>query len=96
MLVFVSSPYRGDTQRNTQYAIECCAYEIALGNCPYAPHIILPAIIDDDAQGISLGLEMLARCDELHAWGDRISEGMRQEIEYAEGAGIPVRYMGRR
>jgi hypothetical protein len=94
MVVFVSSPYRGDLEKNVAFAQECCAYEIALGNTPYAPHLFFPQFMEDDDMGIQHGLEILARCDELHAWG-RTSPGMKMEIEYAESIGIPVRYMGR-
>ena len=90
-VVFVCSPY-GGKQENVERAIGYCLMEMALGNTPYAPHIFFTQILDEDTgreDGISHGLEMLARCDELHYWG-AISPGMRREIEYAESAGIPV------
>ena len=93
MLVFICSPYRGNVQRNVAYTISYCECEMALGNTPFAPHLIYPQITADDDTGIHHGLEVLARCDELHVWGDNVSAGMRIEIEYADTAGIPVRYM---
>lgn len=93
MLVFVCSPYRGNKQRNVAYAISCCEYEMALGNTPFAPHLLYTRIVADDDTGINHGLEVLARCDELHVWGDKVSDGMKIEIEYADTAGIPIRYM---
>lgn len=92
MLVFVSSPYRGDIERNVLYAQNCCAYEMALGNTPIAPHLLIPQFTDDNDLGIQHGLEMLERCDCLHAWG-KPSAGMRMEIEHALANGIPVVYM---
>ena len=53
---------------------------------------IFTQMLDEETgreEGLAHGLEVLARCDELHYWG-AISPGMRREIEYAESAGIPV------
>jgi hypothetical protein len=93
MLVFVCSPYRGDIKRNIRYAQECCSYEIALGNTPFAPHLYFPQFTEDDDVGIQHGLEVLSRCDELHCWEKQVTAGMRIEIDYAESIGMPVRVM---
>lgn len=93
MLVFVCSPYRGKIQKNIANAISYCEMEMAMGNTPFAPHCFFPQFTDDDALGIQHGLEILTRCDELHVWGKRVSEGMKIEIDAAEAAGIPVVYM---
>mgnify|MGYP000846139385 FL=1 len=91
MFVFVCSPYGGNPA-NIDRAIDYCLMEMALGNTPFAPHAFFTQMLDEDtgrAEGLAHGLEVLARCDELHYWG-AISPGMRREIEYAESAGIPV------
>lgn len=92
MLVFVSSPYRGNAEHNVTYAQNCCAYEMTLGNTPIAPHLLLPQFTDDDELGIQHGLTVLERCDEVHIWG-KPSNGMRMEIDHALANGIPVIYM---
>ena len=89
IIVFVSSPYRGDIETNKAFAIAACKAEIAAGNIPYAPHLFFPLMITDDEQGIVYGFEMLKRCDELHYYGE-ISEGMGYEITYARANEIPV------
>ena len=38
-----------------------------------------------------MGKELLAKCDELWAFGGHISHGMFEEIEFAKVKGIPVR-----
>jgi len=43
-------------------------------------------------QGIKMGLRLLAVCEELWIFGDRISEGMRREIAEAESLGISIIY----
>lgn len=95
MVVFVCSPY-GGKRANLKRAIDYCLAEIDMGNVPFAPHLLYPQMLDEatDRQlGIDMGLEILGRCDELHAWGGMITPGMQKEIDAAEHMGIPVRYM---
>ena len=42
---------------------------------------------------IRTDLRLLDLCQELWVFGNRISEGMKREIAYAQEAGIPVRYI---
>lgn len=97
MVVFVCSPYGGE-KSNIDRAISYCLTEMELGNTPFAPHVFFSQMLDEETdrdQGINHGLEILSRVDELHVWGAP-SSGMKTEIEYAECAGIPVKYMERR
>ena len=99
---FICSPYRGsgndgvDRIHNIQKAQKACEYAIEQGYIPYAPHLYFPQFLSDDKpeereMGMLLGLTWLARCDELWVIGDRISEGMKREIEQARKWCIPVR-----
>ncbi len=83
--VFVCSPYSGDIEGNTARAIKYCQAEIAAGNIPFAPHLIFPRMLDENKPedrelGIRMGLEMMRCCDELHVYGQHISQGMPREI----------------
>ena len=92
MVVFVCSPF-GGKKKNLDAAINYCLMEVELGNTPFAPHLLYPQMLDEatDRQlGIDMGIEMLQRCDELHAWGGMITPGMQKEIDAAEHMGIPV------
>ena len=40
-----------------------------------------------------MDLKLLAVCGSLWVCGERVSEGMRREIEYAKAAGIEIRYV---
>ena len=98
MLVYVASPYAGDVEYNTEYAKQACRAVMESGHAFFAPHLLYPSILDDAQPeqrqlGMEMGLSVLSRCDELWAFGDTISEGMRSEIDAAERMGIPVRYM---
>lgn len=78
MLIFVSSPYRGDIEGNVEKAKQYCRYVIEQGHTPFAPHLLYPQIIDDDKQGINLGLDVLLYCDEVWLFGG-MTEGMMEE-----------------
>ena len=97
-LIYVASPYAGDVEKNVDYAKQACRTVMESGNAFFAPHLLYPAILDDMVPeerqlGIEMGLTMLSRCDELWAFGSRISAGMQAEIEEADRLGIPVRRM---
>ena len=97
MKVFVCSPYRGDIEGNTKRAKQYVETVISQGHTPFAPHLFYTQILDEETDrtlGMELGIDMLSAMDELWVFGDRISEGMRQEISSAFNLGIPVRYVG--
>ena len=98
-LIFVASPLSGDMEENMKYAERACRYVMDAGHAFFAPHLLYTRILDDNCpeerrMGIDMGLTVLARCDALWAFGDRISAGMQQEIDAAHKLGIPVYQMG--
>jgi len=95
MLVYICSPYAGDIAYNTKMAIAYCRYAADSGVIPLAPHLLLPRFLCESNPaerelGIKMGLKLLALCSELWVFGDRISEGMRREIQEAERLGIKI------
>ena len=95
-LIYVASPLSGDVEKNLEFAKEACRAVIDSGYAFFAPHLLYPSILDDGVPeqrelGMEMGMTVLARCDELWAFGERISEGMAAEMEEAERLGIPVR-----
>lgn len=103
--VYICSPLRGDYEKNTEKAREYCAQTMRNHPdvIPIAPHIYFPQFLDDrDPEernlGIRAGLDLLDICDELWVFGlknprDLPSEGMWQEIEYAQRHNIPVAFI---
>ena len=94
-LVYISSPYAGDIQHNTETARRYCRAAVNRGVIPYAPHLLFPLWMNDNdpAQrklATQMGLEMIDRVDELWVCGETVSAGMQAEIEYAEAHSIPV------
>ena len=95
-LIYIASPYAGDVEKNTGFAIHACRFCIAQGHTPVAPHLLYTRMLDDNdpAQreiGLNLGQQILRRCDELWVCGSRISNGMAAEIAEAENLGIPIK-----
>ena len=95
-LIYVASPYKGDIKKNIEYAKQACRYILNEGNAFFCPHLLYPQVLDDNDPeerkiGLKMGKQLLAKCDELWAFGDRISQGMFEEIEYARQNGIPVK-----
>lgn len=97
--IYVCSPYRGDEERNVRRAQTFCKDIVQRGHLPIAPHVYFTQFMSDDTPGerdaaLSMGIEILALCDEVWVFGNRISAGMRGEIEAAQELGIPIMQAG--
>jgi hypothetical protein len=95
--VYICSPLAGSIERNMKRAEIYCRFAFDKGFVPIAPHIYFPRFLSDDdknerAAGQRYGLEMMWQCKELWAFGLRITDGMRAEIELAKQLKIPIRY----
>ena len=95
--VFVCSPYAGRVKANVHNARMYSRFVFLCGCMPITPHLMYPRFLEDkdtkerDA-GIQMGLILLDFCNEIWVFGQRISNGMRREIAFAESHGILVRY----
>lgn len=97
-LIYVCSPYRGNTTANIKAARQYCRQVYEQGYMPAAPHLYLPQFLNDDnpaerEAALKMGLRMIDKCAEVWAFGEKVSDGMQREIEYAEYTGKPVRYL---
>jgi hypothetical protein len=100
-LVYIASPFTGDTERNIRKAQGYCRLAVSKGYIPLAPHLLYPQFMEDkDWQERELGLRfaliLLGKCDELWVFGDRISSGMAREITKAKKRSMPIRYFNTR
>lgn len=95
--VFVCSPYAGCVKENVHNARMYSRFVFLCGCMPITPHLMYPRFLEDkdtnerDA-GIQMGLILLGFCNEIWVFGQRISNGMRREIAFAEAHGIQIRY----
>ena len=95
--VFVCSPYAGCVKANVHNARMYSRFVFLCGCMPITPHLMYPRFLEDkdtkerDA-GLQMGLILLNYCNEIWVFGQKISNGMRREIAFAESHGIMVRY----
>ena len=94
--VYVSSPFRGDEEANMAKARWYARYVADEGYLPIVPHIYFPQFLRDHIpeernKAMQMNRVLLLECSELWVFGKVISEGMKQEIEWAKEAGIPIR-----
>lgn len=92
----LSAPTRAEITVNSQRARTYMAMcEREFGCRAVAPHAYLPYLLDDSnpeerALALSFGASLLALCDRLVIYGDRISSGMKEEIRRSRELGIPI------
>ena len=92
-LVYVCSPYRGETEKHRKYAKELTRAVLEAGGVPVTPHLYIALVLDDKEPeerklGLSAGHELLRNCPFILVGGKfGISEGMRSEIELARQIG---------
>jgi len=95
-LVYICAPLKGDILQNVARAKAFSQTVINLGGIPIAPQVMFDGVLNDEKPSerktaLKIGLDLLARCDELIIFSKTISEGMQAEIEFAKKNGIPVK-----
>ena len=94
--VYVCHPFGSDPEGNARAVRLICRALVESGCLPIAPHIYLPAFVDEATErdlAVALCLELVAVCDEVRVYGRTVTGGMRREIDRAEALGIPVRFV---
>jgi hypothetical protein len=96
-IVYVCSPLSGDIDKNQQKACEYCKFVVEKGHIPMAVHLMFPRFMNDNnnvdrTKAITMGLDILARCDELWCFGEEISKGMLVGLMFASNHMIKIRH----
>ena len=94
-LVYIASPYSGDTEKNTERARAYCRYAVEQNAIPFAPHLLLPQFMNDENErelAIFMDMVFLGKCSELWVFGSNITEGMQREIDKATKRHQTIRY----
>lgn len=96
-LVYIASPYSGDTEKNIERARAYCRYAVEQNAIPFAPHLLLPQFMNDadaDERELAIFMDMvfLGKCSELWVFGSNITEGMQREIDKATKRHQTIRY----
>lgn len=89
-LVYICKfPYRGEVERNVQYARELTRIALDNGFAPITPHLYLTQAVNEEVveerkKGMAAGKELLKHCKYILIGGRYgLSEGMLEEIELA-------------
>lgn len=87
--IIIASPYSGNIERNVAYAREALRHSLEQGEAPFAPHLLYPVVLDDNApkereRGMQAGFEWITTCDLVAFYIDYgWSSGMIQELKVA-------------
>lgn len=87
-LVYVCSPFSGDTLKNTKNTRRYSRFVFEQGCIPIAPHLLFTQFLDDSdpmerEMGMHFGNVLMSLCREVWVFGDIISPGMDAEIRRA-------------
>ena len=108
-VVYVCAPYRplskdpekaaAELKENIRNTRMACTLVSIMNEMPVSSALMYPQFLNDDdpidrKKGIDYGIRLLESSDELWIVGDRITAGMRQEIDAAKELQIPIRLMG--
>ena len=97
-LVYICSPYAGDTEKNTFRARAFSRFAVEKNCIPVAPHLLFPQFVDEATErwlGLKMGMVLMGKCEQVWVFGDVISAGMAAEIEKATKQQKRIRYFRR-
>lgn len=94
-MVYICSPYSGDTIGNSEKVRKYCRFAVDNMAIPIAPHILFPQFMNDETERelvIFMDLVLLGRCKQVWVFGEKITDGMKLEINKAKKRYINIRY----
>lgn len=94
-LVYICSPYAGDTAKNTENARRYSRYALEQGVIPVAVQLLFPQFMDEKIErqlALKMGMVILEKCRQVWVFGNVITAGMDAEIKRAEKLKKKVRY----
>lgn len=86
-IVYICSPYSGDTERNIKNAKRYSRFAVDKHYLPIAPHIYFTQFMDDDIPEerdtvIFMNWVLMSKCVELWVFGENISVGMKEAVAF--------------
>jgi len=96
-LVYICSPFAGDTEHNTIRARGYSRFAVSKNTIPIAPHLLFPQFMEDSDKGerekaLFMGLVLMSKCQEVWCFGSKISNGMAIELEKAKKRNMVIKY----
>lgn len=96
-LVYICSPYSGDTESNAENARKYSRFAVDRHCIPITPHIYFTQFMNDEVPSerdtaMHMNVALLSYCKELWVFGETISKGMQAEIKRARRKYMKIRY----
>lgn len=96
-IIYIAHPIGGDVDANIKKVL-AIVRELNLSGLPivpFAPYIVDVLALDDSDpdqrnRGFENNKQLFQMIDEVWLYGDKISSGMKTEIDWANELGIPV------
>ena len=97
--VYVCSPLGGNVTENINNVKVYSKYVFDRGMVPVIPHFYA-TILNDEIEyernlGKQAGISLLFGCDSLWVFGDKITSGMKEEIQFAKHLKIEIKYISK-
>ena len=93
--VYICAPLGGNTEENLKMVRRYTEYALRCGTAPVVPHFYAECLDDtkpaEREMGMSAGLALLWFCDEMWIFGDSVTSGMQNEIQFCKNLNIRVR-----
>ena len=95
--VYVCAPLGGNIEENLKKVKIYTAYALRCGTAPVVPHFYAECLDDNDPKnrelGLAAGMSLLWLCDEVWAFGDTVTDGMRAELKFGKNLNIRIRHI---
>lgn len=95
-IVYICAPFSGDIVFNTTQAKRYANFAFEQGAIPLTPHLLFPFLDDgselDRQSALYMDKILLGKCQEVWVFGEKITDGMQQELEVSKRRKQPIRY----
>lgn len=99
-LVYICAPFSGDIEANKKKAAEFAEYAYRNGCIPLTAHLLFPFVNDTNKAerdtAIHMDIVLMGKCQEVWVLKERITPGMKIEINKANSRRQKVRYFNSR
>ena len=93
--VYVCASLGGNVENNLKKVRTYTEYALRCGTAPVVPHFYAECLDDNDPKdreiGLAAGLSLLWFCDELWLFGDTVTDGMKNELQFCKNLSIRIR-----
>lgn len=96
LVVYICFKYSGDNTTNSDDAKRYSRFAVEQGAIPITPHLLFPIFMDEKTErdiAMSMNEVLISSVDELWAFGNELSSGMKVEVEVSKKLKKPIRYL---